>query len=228
MKRLILAICVGILALIPASAAVKAKPVLSILGDSYSTFDGYIPDGNASWYFTNTQNGRTDVTDVRQTWWWQLINEGGFILGSNESYSGATVSYTGYRGEDYADRSFITRLPRIAPSDILLIFGATNDSWVGGPLGEYTYKRLTRGHYYEFRPAMGKLLCEAQNRYPGTRIVFIINSELRKEIVESIKEICKHYNVECLELHDIDKSHSHPTAKGMTQIKDQVLQFLSK
>ena len=107
---------------------------LSILGDSYSTFDGYIPEGNASWYFTNTQNGRTDVTDVRQTWWWQLINEGGFILGSNESYSGATVSYTGYRGEDYADRSFITRLPRIAPSDILLIFGATNDSWVGGPL----------------------------------------------------------------------------------------------
>ncbi len=107
----------------------------------------------------------------------------------------------------------------------MLIFGATNDSWVGGPLGEYTYKRLTRGHYYEFRPAMGKLLCEAQNRYPGTRIVFIINSELRKEIVESIKEICKHYNVECLELHDIDKSHSHPTAKGMTQIKDQVLQF---
>ena len=60
-------------------AADKAKPVVSILGDSYSTFDGYIPEGNASWYFTNTQNGRTDVTDVRQTWWWQLISEGGYI-----------------------------------------------------------------------------------------------------------------------------------------------------
>ena len=129
-------------------AADKAKPVVSILGDSYSTFDGYIPEGNASWYFTNTQNGRTDVTDVRQTWWWQLISEGGYILGSNESYSGATISYTGYRGEDYSDRSFITRLPRIAPSDIILIFGATNDSWVGGPLGEFTYRNLTRGHYY--------------------------------------------------------------------------------
>lgn len=207
-------------------AADKAKPVVSILGDSYSTFDGYIPEGNASWYFTNTQNGRTDVTDVRQTWWWQLISEGGYILGSNESYSGATISYTGYRGEDYSDRSFITRLPRIAPSDIILIFGATNDSWVGGPLGEFTYRKLTRGHYYEFRPAMGKLLSEAQNRFPGTRLVFIINSELRTEIVESIKEICKHYNVEYLELHDIDKKNSHPTIKGMTSIKEQVLDFL--
>ena len=207
-------------------AADKAKPVVSILGDSYSTFDGYIPEGNASWYFTNTQNGRTYVTDVRQTWWWQLISEGGYILGSNESYSGATISYTGYRGEDYSDRSFITRLPRIAPSDIILIFGATNDSWVGGPLGEFTYRNLTRGHYYEFRPAMGKLLSEAQNRFPGTRLVFIINSELRAEIVESIKEICKHYNVEYLELHDIDKKNSHPTIKGMTAIKEQVLDFL--
>lgn len=207
-------------------AADKAKPVVSILGDSYSTFDGYIPEGNASWYFTNTQNGRTDVTDVRQTWWWQLISEGGYILGSNESYSGATVSYTGYRGEDYSDRSFITRLPRIAPSDIILIFGATNDSWVGGPMGEFTYRKLTRGHYYEFRPAMGKLLSEAQNRFPGTRLVFIINSELRTEIVESIKEICNHYKVEYIELHDIDKKNSHPTIKGMASIKEQVLNFL--
>lgn len=223
-KLLLLLLCV--VAASGVFAADKAKPVVSILGDSYSTFDGYIPQGNASWYFTNTQNGRTDVTDVRQTWWWQLISEGGYILGSNESYSGATISYTGYRGEDYSDRSFITRLPRIAPSDIILIFGATNDSWVGGPMGEYTYRNLTRGHYYEFRPAMGKLLSEAQNRFPGTRLVFIINSELRTEIVESIKEICNHYKVEYIELHDIDKKNSHPTIKGMASIKEQVLNFL--
>lgn len=30
----------------------KAKPVVSILGDSYSTFDGYVPFGNAVWYET--------------------------------------------------------------------------------------------------------------------------------------------------------------------------------
>lgn len=107
----------------------KAKPVVSILGDSYSTFDGYIPQGNESWYFTKPVNNRTDVVDVKQTWWWQLISEGGYILGENDSYSGATISYTGYNGEDYSHRSFITRLPRLGSPDILLIFGATNDNW---------------------------------------------------------------------------------------------------
>lgn len=227
MKRIFLLLLISICALANIGAAEKAKPVVSILGDSYSTFDGYIPEGNASWYFTNTQNGRTDVTDVRQTWWWQFVTEGGYILGVNDSYSGATISFTGYRGEDYADRSFITRLPRIVPSDLLLIFGGTNDSWAGVPLGEFTYSKLTRGHLYEFRPAMGKLLREAQNRFPGTRIVFIINSELNAEVTDAIKETCKHYGVEYIELHDIDKNHSHPTAKGMAQIKDQVLQYIN-
>ena len=227
MKRIFLLLLISICALANIGAVEKAKPVVSILGDSYSTFNGYIPEGNASWYFTNTQNGRTDVTDVRQTWWWQFVTEGGYILGINDSYSGATISFTGYRGEDYADRSFITRLPRIVPSDLLLIFGGTNDSWAGVPLGEFTYSKLTRGHLYEFRPAMGKLLREAQNRFPGTRIVFIINSELKAEVTDAIKETCKHYGVEYIELHDIDKNHSHPTVKGMAQIKDQVLQYIN-
>lgn len=46
----------------------KAKPVISILGDSYSTFEGYIPVGNESWYFTEPIENRTDVVDVKQTW----------------------------------------------------------------------------------------------------------------------------------------------------------------
>ena len=74
---------------------------------------------------------------------------------------------------------------------------------------------------------MGKLLREAQNRFPGTRIVFIINSELKAEVTDAIKETCKHYGVEYIELHDTDKNHSHPTVKGMAQIKDQVLQYIN-
>ncbi len=217
-----------LLAVFPLRAADKAKPVVSILGDSYSTFENYIPSGNASWYATTPWENRTDVIDVKQTWWWQLINEGGYILGINDSYSGATVSYTGYNGEDYSDRSFITRLNRIVPSDILLIFGATNDSWTDGPIGEYKYDKLTRGHYYEFRPALGKLISEAQNRMPGTRIVFIINTELKSEITESIIEVCRHFDIEFIQLHDIDKLAGHPSQKGMVQIKEQVLNFLKK
>ena len=203
------------------------KPVVSILGDSYSTFENYIPEGNATWYATTPWEGRTDVVDVKQTWWWQLIAEGGYILGVNDSYSGATVSYTGYNGADYSDRSFITRLPRLGSPDILLIFGATNDSWTDGPIGEYRHENLTRGHLFEFRPALGKLLSEAQNRFPGTRIVFIINTELKDEITTSIVDECKHFGIEYIQLEDIDKMTGHPSRKGMIQIKDQVLKFLN-
>ena len=41
---------------------------VAVLGDSYSTFDGYIPEGNAAWYFTHPQ-GENDVVRVEDTWW---------------------------------------------------------------------------------------------------------------------------------------------------------------
>lgn len=210
-----------------AGAADRGKQIVSILGDSYSTFEGYIPEGNAPWYGpSNTKTN--DVKDVRQTWWWQLISEGGYILGKNDSYSGATISYTGYRGEDYSDRSFITRLPDLGPADIILIFGGTNDSWCGAPLGEFVYSKLTRGHLFEFRPALGRLLTEAQNRYPGSRIVFIINSELKESITSSIVTECEKFGIEYIQLENIDKQSGHPSIKGMTAIKEQVLDFLKK
>lgn len=111
--------------------------------------------------------------------------------------------------------------------DILLIFGATNDSWAKSPLGEFVYDKISRDMLYEFRPALGKLLSEAQNRYPGTKIVFIVNTELKSEISSSIIEVCRHYGIRYIELRDIDKQHGHPSVKGMIQIKNQVMKFLN-
>lgn len=205
----------------------KAKPVVSILGDSYSTFDGYVPFGNAVWYETRPSK-KTDVFDVKETWWWQLISRGGYILGVNDSYSGATISYTGYSGADYSNRSFITRLPRLGSPDIILIFGATNDSWAGVKVGEYAYGKFSGALLYDFRPAMARLLEEAINRYPGTEIYFIINDGLRDDIVESITEVCRHYSVPFIQLHDIDKMSNHPSKAGMKAIADQVLEVIGK
>ena len=70
MKKLFSIILAALLCLTTATAQVKS---VSVLGDSYSTFEGYLtPATNEIWYFTNTAGGRTDVTDVRQTWWHQL------------------------------------------------------------------------------------------------------------------------------------------------------------
>ena len=63
-----------------------------------------------------------------------------------------------------------------------------------------------------------------QKRYPEAQIVSILNSELREPINESMREICKHYGIQLVELHDIDKQNGHPSVKGMQSIFDQLLE----
>ena len=109
---------------------------VSILGDSYSTFEGYLtPDTNAVWYWDKEWDC-TDVRTVRQTWWHQLLMDTGMKLCVNNSFSGATICYTGYDKVDYSDRSFCTRLTNLGSPDIILIFGATNDEWAHSPIGD--------------------------------------------------------------------------------------------
>jgi hypothetical protein len=198
------------------------KKSVSILGDSYSTYEGYMtPSTNELWYYAKAKAERTDVSDVRQTWWHQLIVKKGWRLCVNNSYSGATISYTGYDGNDYSERSFNTRADNLGSPDVLLIFGATNDSWAGTPIGEYKYEGITYGDLYMFRPAMARLLEYVTNRYLGTEIYFLLNDGLRPEIGESVKTVCQHYGVKVIELQDIDKISGHPSVRGMAQIAEQ-------
>lgn len=226
MKNLRLLLSLIVLAVLPSVAQVK--PTLAVLGDSYSTFAGFIPKGNACWYNSPADHKRTDVTKVEQTWWWQVANEGGYKLGAIESYSGATVCNTGYRDEDYSDRSFVTRCTNLGNPDIILICGATNDSWANAPIGDYKYAYWKRVDLYFFRPAMAKMLNDIKLHYPNVEVYFILNTELKKEINESVLEVCKHYDVPVIELVDIDKKSSHPSVKGMKAIAQQVLKFIKK
>jgi len=203
-------------------------PRISFLGDSYTTFEGYIPEGNLTWYYSQPDTSLTDVSSVEQTWWHQVVTAGGYKMDANESYSGATISYTGYDGQDYTDRSFITRLPRVDSPDVLVILGGTNDSWAGAQVGEYKYADWQTADLYYYRPALAKLLQDAKKLYPKTQLLFVMNSELREDITESSQEICAHYSVPFLQLHDIDKKAGHPTVEGMKSIATQVLPTLKQ
>ncbi len=45
----------------------QARETVAILGDSYSTFEGYLtPDTMKTWYYKGVTNNRTDVTKVTQ------------------------------------------------------------------------------------------------------------------------------------------------------------------
>ena len=135
------------------------------------------------------------------------------------------MSNRGYRGADFTDRSFITRLRRIPPSDIILIFGATNDSWAGVPI---LSKENADSALYFFRPAMTRLLTDARNLHPGADIYFILNTELRKDINRAVVEVCREQSVGCIVLHDIEKKSGHPSRAGMEAIATQVLDAINR
>lgn len=206
------------------TATTPAVKTVSILGDSYSTFEGYMtPDTNVLWYrLPPNQEKKNDVSRVEETWWYQLIDTLGWRLEVNNSYSGATICHTGYRKEDYSDRSFVTRMNSLGHPDVILVFGATNDSWAKSPIGEYAYADWTKDDLYSFRPAMACLLDGLRRLYPDAELHFILNTELREEINESVRTICAHYGVHVIELADIDKQRGHPSVAGMAAIARQV------
>ena len=204
---------------------------VSIFGDSYSTFEGYIPATHEPWYapegsrFAKDQN---DVRRVEETWWWQVVQTMGYRLETNNSWSGSTVGYFGYQNENYQPRSFNTRVAYLGEPDIILCCCATNDSWTGEKVGEYKYANWTENDLWYCRPAMARLLSTMKQNYPTAVPYIIVNTELRDDIVESITTICRHYAVKCILLHDIDKQMGHPSKAGMKAIATQVVEALRK
>lgn len=206
------------------TSGVFAQKKVSILGDSYSTFYSYVtPSSNLCWYGVPGEKKENDVTKVEETWWFRLVNGHGFQLERNNSYSGSTICNTGYEKADYSDRSFITRMDNLGNPDIILVFGGTNDSWAGAPIGEYKYENWTKAELYNFRPAFSYLLDYLTSQYPQADIYNVTNSELSDDVTNSMDEICRHYGITNIRLHDIDKQWGHPSVQGMKSISEQVV-----
>jgi hypothetical protein len=65
----------------------QVKNVL-IIGDSYSNFQGCVPEGHHIYY---TGAGECGVNQKSDTWWYKLIKMTGANLIRNDSWSGATI-----------------------------------------------------------------------------------------------------------------------------------------
>ena len=132
-----------------------------ILGDSYSTFEGYIPEECESWYYAKPKH-ETDVTKVEETWWHQILSNTESDLVLNSSWSGATMCHTGWDGTDYSEkRSFCARLSNLVDEgffeknhiDTIFVFGGLNDSGANSPLGEIKYGDKTHEEFFFVKPA---------------------------------------------------------------------------
>ena len=210
----------------------NAKNIV-IFGDSYSTFEGWVPEGYSHYYSPKGARGE-DVLRVEDTWWYPLAAELQLHIVRNDSYSGSTVCHTGYDGHDYSKISFVGRVERLAAEgffkqneiDTVLVFGTTNDSWANAPLGELRFDVTDRQELYQVLPAVGYLGCRLRELLPKAKIVFIVNDLLKPEIVQAQLETARHVGADCVLLHDVDKKNGHPTVKGMQAIKAQVTETL--
>ena len=202
-----------------ACVSAQSKKV-SILGDSYSTFIGIIPANYSSFY----PNDRNDVTEIGQTWWSLYIQAKGYTLEKNDSWGGTTICGTGYGRMDSSRNNFISRVDSLGNPDLIFVFGGTNDAWANSPMGEYQYSDWTKEDCKNFRPAVACLIDMLKQRYPNAEFCFILNSELKETVNESMRVICNHYNVKLVELHDIEKQNGHPSINGMKSICEQLLE----
>ena len=79
-----------------------------IFGDSYSTYEGDIPEGYAV-YYSGHREKDPDISSVEKTWWGRLLSDTDSRLIQNNSWSGSTIGYTGYVGDCSKTSSFIYR-----------------------------------------------------------------------------------------------------------------------
>lgn len=196
----------------------------SVLGDSYSTLEGYVdPETNDVWTYYDV----IGVTEVEQLWWHQVAQAMNWHLDKNNSFSGSLICNMNY-AHYYGPHSFLKRMDGLGNPDVILVFGGTNDIWDEAPMGEFKFEDWTEEELCTFRPALAALFSGLQRLYPEAKIWFMADGALGNDFMESVHTITRHYHVSCIDLHDIHKDWSHPDVQGMADIAAQVVAALQK
>ncbi len=201
-----------------------------IIGDSYSTYAGYIPKGY-HWYYGDERKEDPIVKGVENTWWHILARENGYEIILNDSFSGSTVCDT---VRDYLkpESSFVYRLDKYIADgfftenkiDTVFIFGGTNDNWTDVPVGEVKYADITKEDLKSILPAFCHIIKKSSE--VAENVVVIMNTNLKAELTEGVKDACEKLGAVYVGLKDIDKKCGHPTELGMKQIAKQVAEAI--
>ena len=215
--------------LIVVLSASASKPLadkygtFAVLGDSYSTFMGFTdPLKNAQWY----PHANNAMASVEQTWWKLFEAESGVRLEQNNSFSGSTICTHSWNNSTDLVNSFVGRVDNLREAGLIIVEGATNDNNAGSTLGDYVWSGFTAAHKRTFRGGTAYVIDFLQKKYPNSKVVFMLNSDLRNDINESVQAICDHYNVPVLKLKNITKIDGHPDIAGMEAINSQLMQML--
>ena len=142
---------------------------ISFVADSITTFEGYIPEGYLNFY---PKEGY-DITDVKQTWWHQLLTVTGMKLHKNCAYAGSTVSGnskgTAIVGCSDARVSDVAK-NGVAP-DIIMVMMGINDFNANTPVGTWDGTSIpSEGTINNFSEAYALLVKKLMTSYKNAEI----------------------------------------------------------
>lgn len=139
---------------------------VSILGDSISTFVGYIPSGQSSEYNGTNYNG-LKVTD---TWWMKVISALGMELLVNNSWSGTCVTTVrdSVKGAN-SNAMYRADLLGTAP-DVIIFYMGINDFCFEAPFGTYDGTAPVPTTGTDFSSAYAITLDKMMNAYKTSEI----------------------------------------------------------
>lgn len=158
---------------------------VSIVGDSISTFSGYIPSGYATFYPSSTieQQGTGSLTKVEQTWWHKLCQETGLTLLKNASWSGSWVTGDTTSTTNAISAASTKRVNDLKGSDgttpdIIIVYIGINDLFNsnvaerGATLGSWTPDEVipAEGTVMEFASAYAIMLKKIITAYPKAKV----------------------------------------------------------
>jgi len=149
-----------------------AAKKLSILGDSISTFDGWIPEGYSCYF---PMNG--DVMNVEQTWWGMVLEDTQMELCMNGSSAGSTCVGDSFSADNVQYGCSECRIWNLIGSngsfpDVIIVYMGTNDFLKAVPLGDNDGTRaVEEGMIENFSDAYCMILDKLIAYYPNAEIL---------------------------------------------------------
>ncbi len=213
--------------------------LVSILGDSVSTFEGYNPEGYSVYYDKQMQE-RNQLNSVYDTWWAKVNQALHAFLCVNNSYSGSKVSGKSFPAGECDARIRSLRTADYSP-DFILVYLGFNDFGAGIKVRSKKHLFHINEDSHCFETAYETMLRSMKSYYPDAQIVCgtlmrtrvkdrddwvfpecfsgIALEEYNDAIRKAVrKQDCYLADVSLSEERYETLDGSHPTAKGHSEI----------
>lgn len=211
----------------------------SFLGDSLTSFAGYIPTGFQSFFPAASAKGDTsnNVNDVNQMWFMQLLSAVGGKLFVNNSYGG-TCCYGGSEPTN-SDSRLSHLVVNNQYADYTVVYMGNNDC-AGNVNYPESYNATTFENAYRTQLEKIKALC------PNTKIIVctmaqskLFVQETRDQYNEIIRSLANEFDCQIIELEDVDLREpindvplivdsGHPSMLGMQLLTKQIISEMLK